>query len=105
MKLVRYLIFFINLTYLSLFLNGCGHNFKTVDVNTGLAPSVPAKTSEISDSKDSDKPEVKKQVVVAVSETWMQDIPNKYDDVGDFFRIKEIPGLSKDQVLDSRPMG
>ena len=105
MRLVRYLIFFINLTYLTLFLSGCGRNFKTVDVNTAAAPAAPAKPTEISDTKDSDKSEEKKQVVDAVSEAWMQDIPNKYDDVGDFFRIKEVPGLSKDQVLDSRPMG
>ncbi len=105
MRLVRYLIFFINLTYLTLFLSGCGRNFKTVDVNTAATPEAPAKPTEISDTKNSDKSEEKKQVVDAVSEAWMQDIPNKYDDVGDFFRIKEVPGLSKDQVLDSRPMG
>lgn len=32
---------------------------------------------------------------------WTQEIPQKYDDVGDFYRIKEIPGLNENQEIDS----
>lgn len=39
---------------------------------------------------------------VAREEKWTQELPQKYDDVGDFYRVKEIPGLSdSNEVLDS----
>lgn len=105
MNLIKCFIFFTTI----IFLGACGRGFKTVDVQTAavgdLAPS-PDKSETSSDTKNTTKnTEDKKQTIAAISEIWTQDIPNKYDDVGDFFRIKEVPGLEKDPVIDSMPMG
>lgn len=101
MNFIRYFIYFITLFYLV----ACGRNFKTLNVDTGTT------TTNGPKNDDGGKPldltngpignEPRKNVDSAVSEIWMQDIPNKYDDVGDFFRIKEVPGLKNEQIIDS----
>lgn len=97
---IKYLIYLLILAYLA----ACGRNFKTLEPETLKALETPATTAP--ESKDPTKSEKndKKEPVAATSELWVQEIPNKYDDVGDFFRIKEVPGLQKDQVIDSMPM-
>lgn len=79
-------------------LAACGRNFKTLDVNTIKALEDTNSKGAPAESGDS---EAKKEPITAVSEIWMQDIPNKYDDVGDFFRIKQVPGLGQDKILDT----
>ena len=39
--------------------------------------------------------------MIIKKEKWLQDIPEKYDDVGEFYRVKAIPGISENQVIDS----
>ena len=96
----KYLVYFLTLAYLA----ACGRNFKTLDPETVKvleAAPTPGESSDGSKPVDGSK----KEPVAAVSDLWTQEIPAKYDDVGDFFRVKEVPGLKSEQVLDSMPMG
>lgn len=96
----KYLIYFLTLVYLA----ACGRNFKTLDAETIKALETPPVTGDGADSAKSADGS-KKEPVAAVSDLWVQEIPTKYDDVGDFFRVKEVPGLTREQVIDSMPMG
>ncbi|MBL7556216.1 MAG: penicillin-insensitive murein endopeptidase [Bdellovibrionaceae bacterium] len=98
---IKYLIYLLILAYLA----ACGRNFKTLDPATVKALETPAASGDSSDPAKSTDGTGKKEPVAAVSDLWVQEIPAKYDDVGDFFRVKEVPGLKKEQVLDSMPMG
>ncbi|OYZ17293.1 MAG: hypothetical protein B7Y39_15455 [Bdellovibrio sp. 28-41-41] len=98
---IKYLIFLVILAYLA----ACGRNFKTLDPQTVKALETPAASADAADPANPNSSGAKKETTAAVSEIWVQDIPNKYDDVGDFFRIKEVPGLKKEQVIDTMPMG
>lgn len=97
---VKFLIYFLILAYIA----GCGRNFKTLDPESVKSLENPPATGKAGEPGKSDD-DSKKEPVATVSDLWVKDIPTKYDDVGDFFRIKEVPGLNKEQVLDSRPMG
>ena len=97
---IKYLIFLLILACLA----ACGRNFKTLDPETVKALEAPPASADPAHS-DPNSSGTKKETSAAVSEIWAQDIPNKYDDVGDFFRIKEVPGLKKEQVIDSMTMG
>ena len=98
---IKYLIFLVILAYLA----ACGRNFKTLDPQTAKALETPPASADAADPASPSSSGTKKETAAAVSEMWVQDIPNKYDDVGDFFRIKEVPGLKKEQVIDTMPMG
>lgn len=98
---IKYLIFLVILVYLV----ACGRNFKSMDPATAKALETPPPAADAADPANPNNSGTKKEPVAAVSEIWVKDIPNKYDDVGDFFRIKEVPGLKKEQVIDSMPMG
>ncbi len=98
---IKYLIYLIILAYVA----ACGRNFKTLEPSTVKALETPPASADSTNPANSGNSDSKKEQAAAVSEIWVQDIPNKYDDVGDFFRIKEVPGLKKDQVIDSMPMG
>jgi hypothetical protein len=97
---IKHLIFLLILALAA----ACGRNFKTLDPQTVKALETPTASADVVDTTNPNSSD-SKETVVAVSEIWVQDIPNKYDDVGDFFRIKEVPGLKKDQVIDSISMG
>lgn len=85
----------------ALILVGCGKGFKAKE-----DPYL-KKTVEIEDTKQKENETTAtdaKRVEsgdIARSEKWTQEIPQKYDDVGDFYRIKEIPGLAETEVLDT----
>ncbi|MBL7543806.1 MAG: penicillin-insensitive murein endopeptidase [Bdellovibrionaceae bacterium] len=82
----------------------CGRSFKTLDAETVKAletPPLPPPANNASTETSGGKAEN----AAAISELWVQEIPEKYDDVGDFFRVKEIPGLYQEQVLDSVDIG
>ncbi|GEM_PF-2632011 len=96
----KYLVYVLTLAYLV----ACGRNFKTLDAETIKAlETAPAAGDSADPAKSGDGS--KKEPLAAVSDLWVQEIPTKYDDVGDFFRVKEVPGLTKEQVIDSMPMG
>lgn len=86
----------------------CGKGFKTqpdpylkktADVEEQIQKENQSQDN-ITGAKDYAK-EVESGEVVR-EEKWTQDIPKKYDDVGDFYRVKEIPGLTDtNEVLDS----
>jgi murein endopeptidase len=86
-------------------MSACGRNFKALNVDTQKALETQPKTDEAGKADPSANPDTKKENIAAVTELWVQDIPNKYDDVGDFFRVREVPGLKKEEVIDSMPMG
>lgn len=99
--------------FIFLLILGCGKGFKTKE-NPYLE-----KVIEIEDAKQKenrgannednqgtaqenpDKPLIADSGEVIRKEKWTQDLPQKYDDVGDFYRVKEIPGMSENEVLDS----
>lgn len=95
---IKFLVYLLILAYLG----ACGRNFRTLEPETLKALETPTTSS---DSAKSDKTGDRKEPVAVNSELWVQEIPSKYDDVGDFFRVKEVPGLKKDQLIDSMPMG
>jgi hypothetical protein len=85
----------------ALILVGCGKGFKAKE-DPYLKKAV-----EIEDTKQKENETTAtdaKRVEsgdIARTEKWTQEIPQKYDDVGDFYRIKEIPGLAETEVLDT----
>jgi len=85
----------------ALVLVGCGKGFKAKE-DPYLKKAV-----EIEDTKQKENETTAtdaKRVEsgdIARSEKWTQSIPEKYDDVGDFYRVKEIPGLAETEVLDT----
>ncbi|MCK6599515.1 MAG: penicillin-insensitive murein endopeptidase [Bdellovibrionaceae bacterium] len=92
---------------------GCGKGFSTKKQDSVPAPDKnPGPISSgLPDSFYDESPYAKlsdqqfeekiKEVREKQKEKWLQDIPEKYDDVGEFYRVKSIPGISENQVIDS----
>ena len=93
---------------------GCGKGFSTKKQDSAPPPPE-AKAEPISSGlpesfyeespyaklSDQQFEEKIKEVREKQKEKWLQDIPEKYDDVGEFYRVKAIPGISENQVIDS----
>lgn len=100
---IRTFIVIITLAYLA----ACGRGFKTLDPQTIKALEDTNVPKPVDGSKGPAQPvEVggSRSTLTATAEQWTQAIPNKYDDVGDFFRVKEVPGLGQDKILDTVKM-
>lgn len=85
---------------------GCGKGFKTQQ-DPFLKKAVEIEEQKQKENKEqvfSEDRDFSKEVEsgeVAREEKWTQELPQKYDDVGDFYRVKEIPGLNENEELDS----